>query len=126
EAALRLLRLVRSLSVAEEVGPGPRHEAPKLAASESRRRIPPRGESVPVDGMSPAPETLTLTEHRDRRGRRWQEWARRGAMLAVALVPLLALLNVFGQRPETSSAATGTARLQVYAPARARSGLVYA
>ena len=57
---------------------------------------------------------------------RWQEWARRGAMLAVGLVPLLALLNAFGQRPDTSTAATGAARLQVYAPARARSGLVYA
>ncbi len=47
-------------------------------------------------------------------------------MAAFGLVPLLALLNLFGQRPETSSAATGAAKLSVYAPERARSGNVYA
>jgi hypothetical protein len=39
---------------------------------------------------------------------------------------LAALLNAFGQRPATSTAAAPAARLQVYAPLRARSGLVYA
>jgi len=76
--------------------------------------------------MASAPETLTLVEHRDRRGRRWHVWVRRGALALVALVPVLALLNVFGQRPATTSAASGAARLQIYAPAHARSGLVYA
>jgi hypothetical protein len=37
-----------------------------------------------------------------------------------------ALLNVFGQRPVTTTASAPTARLTVYAPTSARSGLVYA
>jgi hypothetical protein len=47
-------------------------------------------------------------------------------MATFALIPLLALLNVFGQRPQTSSAAIAGAALRVYAPERARSGNVYA
>jgi hypothetical protein len=43
-----------------------------------------------------------------------------------ALIPVLALLNLFGQRPQTSSAAASAAKLSVYAPERARSGNVYA
>jgi hypothetical protein len=39
---------------------------------------------------------------------------------------VLALLNVFGQRPQTSSASSAAARLEVYAPTHARSGVVYA
>jgi hypothetical protein len=46
--------------------------------------------------------------------------------VALAVVLVLALLNFFGQRPVTSTAQNGDARLQVYAPAHARSGLVYA
>jgi hypothetical protein len=46
-------------------------------------------------------------------------------MTLLATIPVLALLNVFGQRPETSSASSAAARLQVYAPAHARSGVVY-
>lgn len=42
------------------------------------------------------------------------------------MIPVLALANVFGQRPETSAAASATARLEVYAPIRARSGVAYA
>jgi len=76
--------------------------------------------------MTPAPDTLTLTEHRDQRGRHSQKWGQRGALVLVAFIPLLALLNVFGQRPSTSTAATTAARLEVYAPVRVRSGLVYA
>ena len=38
---------------------------------------------------------------------------------------LLALFNVFGQRPETSRAASSAATLKVYAPSRLRGGLIY-
>ncbi len=75
--------------------------------------------------VATAPETLTLEEHRDRT----RTAARRGrhaGLLVLAVIPVAALLNVFGQRPETSSAATSAARLQVYAPTHARSGNVYA
>jgi hypothetical protein len=70
---------------------------------------------------------LTLIENRDLRGRRrLLVWGKRAGMVLFALIPALALLNVFGQRPETSSASTTAARLHVYAPTRARSGVSYA
>ena len=77
--------------------------------------------------LAAAPDTLTLIENRDLRGRRRRlVWGRRAGVTALAAIPVLALLNVFGQRPETASASSATARLQVYAPERARSGVVYA
>jgi hypothetical protein len=77
--------------------------------------------------VASAPETLTLVENRDLRGRRERLLlGRRASMAVFAFVPLLALLNLFGQRPETSTAANAKASLHVYAPMRARSGNVYA
>jgi hypothetical protein len=75
-----------------------------------------------------APDGLTLIENRDQRGRRRRLlWSRRIAVALFGLIPVLALLNFFGQRPETSSAAARPiAKLQVRAPSNARSGLVYA
>ncbi len=87
------------------------------------------GDAVGPDetpGMPGAPDTLTLKTHRDQEGRRGYAWIRRGLICLLALVPVLGLLNLFGQRPATSSATTTGARLQVYAPAHARSGLAYA
>jgi len=75
--------------------------------------------------MTNAPQTLTLGEHRDQ-GKARQRWARRALLALLGLVVLAALLNAFGQRPETSSAGTAAARLYVYAPERVRGGLVYA
>jgi hypothetical protein len=43
----------------------------------------------------------------------------------VCVVPVLALLNLFGQQPETSSAAAAPARLSLSAPSRVRGGLLY-
>ena len=76
--------------------------------------------------MAQAPQTLTLQEHRDLKGARWQRWLRRGLLALLGFVLVAALLNAFGQRPDTSTAADHAARLQVYAPKRVRSGLVYA
>jgi hypothetical protein len=76
--------------------------------------------------MATAPQTLTLKEHRDLQGKRWQRWVRRGFIALLVCVLAAALANVFGQRPATSSAAGRGARLQVYAPVHVRSGLVYA
>ena len=41
------------------------------------------------------------------------------------MVILAGLLNVFGQRPATSEAATAAAKLKVYAASRVRGGLFY-
>ena len=73
-----------------------------------------------------APATLTLGEHRDRQGKRWHVWIRRALLYLLGLILLAALLNAFGQRPTTSSVAVPSARLQVFAPTRVRSGLIYA
>jgi hypothetical protein len=80
-------------------------------------------EEIDVDS---APDTLTLGEHRDGGGSGAGRWVRRGGIALLAVVALSAVLNVFGQRPETSTLSTGAARLQVYAPSSARGGLVYA
>ena len=73
-----------------------------------------------------APAGLTLKTHRDLEGRRQLVWVRRALVALVVLVLLLALLNTFGQRPTTSTAASPVATLKVYAPERLRGGLVYA
>lgn len=76
--------------------------------------------------MASAPDTLTLKRHRDLAGRDAYTRIRRGILAALAAVLVLALLNEFGQRPHTSVATAEAAKLSVYAPTRARSGLVYA
>jgi hypothetical protein len=43
----------------------------------------------------------------------------------LAVILIAALLDVFGQRPQTSAATSTAASLQVYAPTHARSGLIY-
>jgi hypothetical protein len=74
--------------------------------------------------MSSAPETLTLPRHRDRKG--WVgPWPSRIGIALLAAIVIAALLDVFGQRPQTTTAATSAARLQIYAPTQARSGLIY-
>jgi hypothetical protein len=71
------------------------------------------------------PDTIVLKRHRDLEGRQRDVWFRRGLLALVALIPVLGLFNVFGQRPGRSTLATSAARLQLYAPTRARGGLLY-
>jgi hypothetical protein len=71
------------------------------------------------------PDTIVLKRHRDLEGRRKDVWVRRGLVTLVAVVPVLGLFNVFGQRPGKPTVATSAARLQLYAPSRARGGLLY-
>ena len=72
-----------------------------------------------------APDAIKLTQHRDLRGRLWQIWVRRALMSLVAAVPIIALFNVFGQRPATSAATAPAAEFKVYAPTHLRGGLLY-
>jgi hypothetical protein len=76
--------------------------------------------------MASAPDGLTLERHRDMAGRQWWIWARRALLALLAVVPVLALFDVFGQRPETTEVDAPQASLSVYAPDHARSGLIYA
>jgi hypothetical protein len=76
--------------------------------------------------MTRAPETLTLKTNRDR-GNWWQSvWVRRLLLLAPTALVVLALFDVFGQKPVSTAATTSQARLTVFAPTHARSGLIYA
>jgi hypothetical protein len=76
--------------------------------------------------VASAPQGLTFKTHRDRKNW-WQSlWLRRVFLVILGGVIVLGLLNVFGQRPATTSARGGDAELTVYAPRHARSGLVYA
>jgi hypothetical protein len=71
------------------------------------------------------PDGLTLERDRDLSGRWHHPWVRRGLLCAIAVLPVLALLNVFGQRPTTTVAHGAAADLSVTAPARLRSGLIF-
>jgi hypothetical protein len=71
------------------------------------------------------PDEIQLNRHRDLEGRDNEVWIRRGILALLGVIPLLALINVFGQRASTSSAAVGQATLQVHAPRAVRPGLIY-
>jgi hypothetical protein len=75
--------------------------------------------------MADVPDTIVLGRDRDLEGRRSDIWVRRGLMVLVAAVPILALFNVFGQRPVTYTLAGPPASLKLYAPAHLRGGLIY-
>jgi hypothetical protein len=71
------------------------------------------------------PDTLVLRRHRDLTGRRHQQWWRRGILAVLVLIPVLALFNLFGQRPSTTHTTVPAASLGVYAPTHLRGGLLW-
>jgi hypothetical protein len=75
--------------------------------------------------MATIPDTIVLKRDRDLAGRKNEIWIRRALFGLLCVVPILALLNLFGQQPSTLRAATGQAALKVHAPARVRGGLIY-
>jgi hypothetical protein len=75
--------------------------------------------------VADAPDCIKVSKHRDLRGRLGQIWIRRGLMSLVAALPLVALFNVFGQRPATSIGNAPKAQLKVYAPTHLRGGLLF-
>jgi hypothetical protein len=75
--------------------------------------------------VSHIPDKLVLKRHRDLVGRRNEAWVRRGLLVVVGVIPLLALLNLFGQRPHTETAMAGPANLELYAPSAVRGGLLW-
>jgi hypothetical protein len=74
---------------------------------------------------NPPPDGLSVERSRDLQGRSGHVWYRRALLCVIAVLPILALLNVFGQRPTMTSAHTVAADLVVTAPARLRSGLIF-
>lgn len=83
------------------------------------------------DGREPgtARDVLTLDVDPDRhlalQGRAHEPWVRRVVLALLTFGVLLALANVFGQRPRTSSATTAQATMRVQAPSRLRGGDLY-
>jgi hypothetical protein len=75
--------------------------------------------------VSSPPDGITLEQNRDLDGWKRSPWWRRALMCCVAVLPVLALLNVFGQDPSTTSAASPEAGLTVTAPTRLRGGLIF-
>ena len=71
------------------------------------------------------PDGLTVERNRDLRGRARHPLYRRGLLCLIAVFPVLALLNVFGQHPTVTTAHAAAADLKVTAPARLRSGLIF-
>ena len=76
--------------------------------------------------MPDIPDTLVLERHRDLVGVRpygpWSRWIVVGLLAAAAV---LALFDVFGQRPTTQTATAPSASLELYAPEHLRSGLLW-
>jgi hypothetical protein len=75
--------------------------------------------------VSRIPDTIVLRRDRDLEPRLRENWIRRSLFGLVCVVPVLALLNVFGQRPETTTGTTGSVHLSISAPSRVRGGLLY-
>ena len=76
--------------------------------------------------MSDIPAGLVLKRHRDLVGLpRHGIHVRRALLGLFALVPILGLLNVFGQKPVTQTASSPAANLKVYAPNDLRGGLLW-
>ncbi len=75
--------------------------------------------------MTDVPEGVVLERSLDLAGRRHEPYIRRLLLCAIAVLPTLALLGVFGQKPSTATADARAARLSVTAPERLRSGLIF-
>jgi hypothetical protein len=80
------------------------------------------GDIVPVSNI---PDGIVLSRDRDLEGRRHEYFLRVALLMVLPAIVVLALLDVFGQRPAMLEQAAAAARLQVYAPSRVRSGLIF-
>ena len=75
--------------------------------------------------MAGIPQQIVLKRDRDLEGRGWEVWIRRSLFWLLPLVAVLGLLNLFGQRPGSTTVSANGASMKVYAPARVRSGLLW-
>src|SRR3954470_19603355 len=81
-----------------------------------------RGKPIQMDRL---PGDLNVETHALLEGRARHPWYRRTLMAAVCVIPLLALLNVFGQAASSHTRSGATADLRVDVPDRVRGGLMY-
>jgi hypothetical protein len=71
------------------------------------------------------PDRLVLKRHRDLEGLRETPWPRKIVLGLITVFAILALANVFGQRPVTATARSSAASLELYAPNHLRGGLLF-
>jgi hypothetical protein len=74
-----------------------------------------------------APDYIDLPRHRDWKQRTYERIIPNLLMVLVAVIPILAILNVFGQSPDVEKVANpnGMATLQLSAPTDVRGGLLW-
>jgi hypothetical protein len=72
-----------------------------------------------------APVGIDRARHQDLAGRGHHVWQRRAALVVIAVIPLLGLLNVFGQHPVFDSVQSPAASMLINSPAHVRGGLVF-
>jgi hypothetical protein len=75
--------------------------------------------------MADIPDEIVLKRDRDLEGREKDIWIRRGLLGLVATLIVLALVNVFGQKPGTATANASAATLTLSAPTHLRGGLLW-
>jgi hypothetical protein len=72
-----------------------------------------------------SPFGIDRARHQDLTGRNHHVWWRRGTIAVIAAIPVLALLNVFGQHSTPLTYQSPAASLLIDSPAHARGGLVF-
>lgn len=75
--------------------------------------------------MPEIPDQIILRRHRDLVGRERHIWYRRAVLAVIGALLVVALFNVFGQRPHGEFADSSAAKLELYAPEHLRGGLLY-
>lgn len=71
------------------------------------------------------PLGIDRARHQDLNGRGGHVWWRRGTLVIVAAIPVLGLLNIFGQHAEPDTYQSAAATLLINSPAHVRGGLIF-
>jgi hypothetical protein len=74
---------------------------------------------------SEMPVGIDRSRHQDLMGRDRHVWWRRGALVLVAALPVLGLLNVFGQHTAPRTYQGSAASMTIDSPPRVRGGLIF-
>lgn len=96
---------------------------PALSTLPTPRRFRPARGGYPL--RVGVPDGIDLGRHAELEGHELGARVKAALLLVLFAIPLLALIGAFGQRPTTTTASAASATLDVSAPPRIRSGLLY-